>query len=190
MLGRPLLYFATGRDRTGNDPRDLAAHLASWGLGDVLASEVPLIGETKPFDWLIAEVLSRNDVPRILEAVPGLLLRNEFDAADMIRACKRTRTTHRLGWLAEIAEKIASKVPVAKIDPQATARIATIREEAWRKRRGEAATVWDNFGVEPDERGGSLVGGLPPLAEKWRIRYRTPQAQFLERARENLGILP
>ena len=79
QLGWPLLYFATGKQRSGDDDRTLVTHLQSWGLRDVKIPEPILTGEARPFEELLAKVVSRPITQRILAALPGLLLRNDFD---------------------------------------------------------------------------------------------------------------
>ena len=99
-LGTPLLFLADGRDRTSNDPRDLIAHLAFWGLNDLAPGEVALIGEARPFEGLIAVSLTDAGTPRILESIPALLLKNEFSVAELVAQAVGAGVLHRLGWLA------------------------------------------------------------------------------------------
>jgi transcriptional regulator with XRE-family HTH domain len=198
-LGTPLLYLADGRDRTGSDPRDLIAHLAFWGLNDLAPGEVALIGEARPFEGLIAVSLTDAGTPRILEGIPALLLKNEFSVPELESQAAGVRVLHRLGWMAEIAEWIASQIPVSRIHPSASSKIRQLRQAAWNRRQQDFAKVskgsqwsegWDLFGkiaASADGDAFKRTRNSSPIAKKWKIAYGTPQEDFLARARDILG---
>jgi transcriptional regulator with XRE-family HTH domain len=129
-LGTPLLFLADGRDRTSSDPGDLIAHLAYWGLTDLAPGEVTLIGEARPFESLIAVCLTEAGTPRILESIPALLLKNDFSERELEAQATGARVLHPLGWLAEIAEWIASQISVSRIHPSAFSKIRQARQAA------------------------------------------------------------
>ena len=189
-LGWPLLYFASGRERTGSDPRDLAANLRFWGLSDQPTDLV--IGEARPFEDLIVQCLGNESSARLVEAVPALLLKNDFDATALFTRSDNRGETSRLGWACEIAGWIASQLRSVAIRPDATSKLRSLREKAFARVRPRED--WDLFGREPsddeDDRNGwfeSALQGTPPITRKWRIVFDTPQAAFLERAREILA---
>lgn len=197
-LGTPLIFLADGRDRTGNDPRDLIAHLAYWGLNDLVPGEVALIGEARPFEGLIAVSLTDAATPRILESIPPLLLKNDFSESELEAQAMGARVLHRLGWLAELAEWIAGQIPVSRIHPSAFSKVRQVRQSAWNRRQQDFAKLskaqrwpegWDVFGTAtpPHNDASGRLGTSSPIARKWKIAYSTPQEDFLARARDILA---
>jgi transcriptional regulator with XRE-family HTH domain len=199
-LGAPLLYLADGRDRTGNDPRDLIAHLAYWGLNDLAAGEKALIGEARSFEGLIADSLVGATTPRILEGIPALLLKNDSSVHELVAEAARAEVLYRLGWLTEIAEWIAGQISVNRIHPSAFANVREVRLVAWKSRLNELKGAkpsrglegWDLIGQLPSQNRTkddiALREKIPPIASKWRIAYWTPQEDFLARARDILAV--
>jgi transcriptional regulator with XRE-family HTH domain len=198
-MGTPLLFLADGRDRTGSDPRDLIAHLAYWGLNDLAPGESALIGEARPFEGLIAVSLTDAGTPRILESIPPLLLKNDFSEPELEAQATGARVLHRLGWLAEVAEWIASQISVSRIHPSAFSKVRQVRQAAWNRRQQDFAKLpkasrwpegWDVFGkttAPPDYDASKRPGSTSPIAKKWKIAYSTPQEAFLVRARDILA---
>ncbi len=198
VLGTPLLFLADGRDRTGSDPRDLIAHLAYWGLNDLAAGEAALIGEARQFEGLVAASLSDAGTPRILESIPSLLLKNDFSVLELEAQVIGAGLLHRLGWLAEIAEWIASQISVSRIHPSTSSKVRQVRQAAWNRRQLDFARLpkstrwpegWDLFGKGPGSPDSQVVrkGNSSPIATKWKIAYPTPQEEFLARARDILA---
>lgn len=119
--------------------------------------------------------------------------------ADLEAQATAVRVLHRLGWLAELAEWIASQLPVSRIHPSASAKLKQVRETAWNRRQQDFATParaprglegWDLFGKREsssDKESFKRLGHSSPIAKKWRIAYATPQADFLTRARDILA---
>jgi transcriptional regulator with XRE-family HTH domain len=198
-LGTPLLFLADGRDRTGNDPRDLIAHLAYWGLNDLAPGESALIGEARPFEAIIALSLTDAGTPRILEGIPALLLKNDFSVAELEAHATGAHVLPRLGWLAELAAWIASQISVNRIHPSASSKVRQIRQVAWNRRQLDFAKLpksprwpegWDLFGKtapSPESEALKRSGSGSPIAKKWKIAYPTPQEDFLARARDILA---
>lgn len=195
-LGRPLLYFATGRERSGRDPEDLAVHLRLYGLKDVDTAASPLIGEAWPFEQLVS-VAAKTAVPRILEGLPALLLLNDASPREMIGAARKERVLHRIGWLADLADWIAPQVPEARVRPDAIERLREVREIAWTHRQRTRSPVpsvrdWDPFDRKLPAQDGPRgmkaldrkIEDVPPISRKWRMLYETPQEDFLARARD------
>ncbi len=199
-LGTPLLFLADGRDRTGNDPRDLIGHLAFWGLNDLASGEATLIGEARPFESLIAVSLTDAGTPRIVESVPALLLKNDFSAPELEAQATGARVLHRLGWLAEIAEWIAAQIPVSRIHPSAFSTVRQVRQAAWNRRQQDFAKLskaarwpegWDVVGnttAPSDGDSAKRLASISPIAKKWKVAYSTLQEDFLARARDILAV--
>ena len=188
QLGWPLLYFATGRERTGNDRLALAAQLYYWGLRDVSLAERVLIGEVRPFEGLIAEVVSGAPNPRVLEAIPGLLLRNTFEASELVSCAVRYGSLRRLAWLADVAEKISEEVPREYLQPDALRWLHAVQAAATGAKdklaRDEIDYVFPPSAQRPAqtklrERAWALS---PPLTKRWGIACDIPLRQFLSRA--------
>lgn len=206
-LGWPLLYFATGRERTGDDERDLIAHLSFWGL-DLVAGESPLIGEARPLEELVCDALALESSPRLTESVPALLLRNDFGVDDLIGQAQRApRVVRRLGWAAELSEWIASQLSVELLPPSVVLHLKRLRSHCWtqfqaeqRRHTGNWRDLWDWFGTEnepvpeafsggdEEEWADRLVRGLPPITKKWLVFYDARQEAFRDRARAILGV--
>jgi transcriptional regulator with XRE-family HTH domain len=198
-LGTPLLFLADGRDRTGNDPRDLIAHLAYWGLNDLAPGEVALVGEARPFEGLIVSCVTDAATPRILESIPALLLKNDFSVLELEAQAIGIGVLHRLGWLAEIAEWIASQISVSQIHPSASGKVKQLRRSAWNRRQKDVAKLstsahqpeaWDFLGNnegKTDSQSFKRLGNSSPITKKWKIAYATPQDDFLTRARDILA---
>jgi transcriptional regulator with XRE-family HTH domain len=198
-LGTPLLFLANGRDRTSNDPRDLIAQLAYWGLNDLAPGEVILIGEARPFESLIGVSLTDASAPRIVESIPALLLKNDFSASELEAQATGARVLHRLGWLAEIAEWIAGQISVSRVHPSAFSKVRQVRQAAWNRRQQDFAKLsrvarwpegWDVVGnatAVPDINSSRRPTSISPIAKKWKIAYSTPQEDFLARARDILA---
>jgi len=197
-LGAPLLLLADGRDRTGNDPRDLISHLAYWGLDDLASAEITLIGETRPFEALIAVSLTDAGTPRILEGIPALLLKNDFSTSELVAQTAAAGVLHRLGWLAEIAEWIAGQISVGRVHPSASTKVRAARHLAWNSRQQDFAGLsktsrwpegWDLVGnaTSSPDRNSKQPTNISPIAKKWRVAYSTPQEEFLARARDILA---
>lgn len=191
-LGWPLLFFATGHERTGSDPRHLAAHLRFWGLSDQPADA--LIGESRTFEEIVLEVLSDHSTPRLVEAVPALLLRNDFDEKVLLQRAEERGLRARVGWACELAEWIASNLHLSSIRPDALPKLCELRKKSFDFMMPD---VWDVIGegstFEEDhdpagwKRIKRAIAKTPDLTKKWWIVFETSQERFLDRAKEILG---
>ena len=177
--GWPLVYFATGRVRTGADRRALAAHLFHWGLRDVTDLERPILGEVRAFEDVVAES-TREDIPALMEAVPALLLRNDFDPDDLLASARRFATIRRVGWLNEVAEQISRELELRWLHPDAARNVRATWVAAWAEIASDAAD-------EPE--GGPPKENVPPVTQRWGVRSDVSIEAFLKRARVILGAL-
>ena len=181
--GWPLVYFATGRVRTGADSRALAAHLFHWGLRDVTDAERPILGEVRAFEDVVAES-AREDAQALIEAVPALLLRNDFDPDDLLASARRFATVRRVGWLNEIADQISRELELPWLHPDAARNVRATWVAAW------AEIASDATEKEPDvDPAGPPTEEIPPVTRRWGIRSDVPLGAFLKRARVILGAL-
>ncbi len=190
-LGWPLLFFATGRQRSGTDPRDIIAHLSFWGIRDLASRDRPVVGEVLSIENSIALAIGPTTTSRIIESIPGLLLRRAFAVDESIAAAARVQMLHRLGWACEVAAWIAGRVDVSRLHPAATERLRRVREHAFHIRQESSPDEWDwdLMGNAPDaallER---WIKATPEITRKWRIAFDTRPERFLERARTLLEV--
>lgn len=210
QFGWPLLYFATGRLRTGTDGRALAAHLHYWGLRDLSVSGRPVLGEVRAFDDVVTESVRDGAGVRIIEGVPALLLRNDFAPADLVASARRYGTLRRVGWLSEIAERISRQLELRWIHPDAAVNVRTAWKTAWvdvnkapaRIEVFEPVTVEDSAKLEyvsPHSAGSARTKAgtgdrrdrewqdSPPVTRRWGIACDLSLDDFLRRARAILG---
>ena len=183
-FGWPLLYFATGRLRTGTDGRALAAQLFHWGLRDLSISGRPVLGEVRAFEDVVPESVRDRAAVRLIEAVPALLLRNDFAAPELVASAKRYGTLQRVGWLSEVAEIISRKLEVRWIHPDAAANVHAAWRTAWTEVRQGAGR---EEVVEPVIFADRTPGDSPAVSRRWRIALDLSLDDFLTRARTILG---
>lgn len=180
--GWPLIYFATGRLRTGADSRALAAHLFHWGLRDVTDSERPILGEVRAFEDVVPESVREGAPATLIEAVPALLLRNDFDPDDLLASARRFATVRRVGWLNEVAEQISRKLELRWLHPDAARNIRTTWIAAWAEIASDTSD--EESETEVDD---TTKGDIPPVTERWGITFDLSLDVFLKRARAILG---
>ncbi len=185
QLDRPLLYFAMGRERTGDDTRSLAAQLRFWGLRDVRLAEPVLFGEAIAFEELIAKVVARIVAPRIVEALPALLLKNKFEADELIMNAKANGNLRCLGWLSDVALNISEKLPLEYIRPDSRRRLQTVVAAAWARHVPDEI----DYVAEPTSEllRQRVWEDSPPVARRWRIGCAITLTQYLNRARSILA---
>jgi transcriptional regulator with XRE-family HTH domain len=192
QLGWPLLYFATGAERGGDDIRAVVAQLRYWGLGDVRAAETVLLGEVRSFEELLCTVTTGKISFRILEALPALLLRNRFEPTELISQAEHRGSLRRLGWLADVASHVSQRLPPSYSQPDSKRRLEAVQIAAEHTVPSDATldTV-DYLGVgavptsrEARER---VWQSTPPLTRRWRIACDIAIDDFVERARSLLG---
>lgn len=185
QLGWPLLYFATGRERTGDDTRALAAQLRFWGLRDVRLAEPVLFGEAIAFEELFAEVIVRTLAPRVVEALPSLLLKNKFEADELIIKANANGSLRRLGWLSDVADNISEKLPLEYIRTGSGRRLQAVVAAA----RAEHTPDEIDYVAAPTSEllRQRVWESSPPVARRWRIGCDITLAQYLNRARSILA---
>lgn len=194
----PLLFLATGYGQSGLGVGALVSQLHAYGLRDMDVAEAPILGESRSFEELVA-ASARLASPRLLEAIPGLLLRNEFSTTELNAYTRKEAVRHRIGWLAEIAFSIGGKRELAAaVRPHAQERLERVFRPAWEMRRKrfklKSAFDWDPLDrtlpagtqAEKDRALKRWAADAPPITRKWRVADATPERNFLERAR---GIL-
>jgi hypothetical protein len=190
QLGWPLLYFATGQERSADDPRTAVAHLRAWGLSDLRVSEPVLLGELRPFEEIIPDVVSRPVDQRVLAALPALLLRNRFEPTRLIAAAQALGSLRRLGWIADVARHVSRRLPPSALQPDYQRRLSAIEAAAAKEFR--TSDVTDRDYLAPDlstskSARDRLWKESPPMTRRWRIACDIRLDEFVERARSLLG---
>lgn len=174
-LSKPLLYFATGRDRTADDPKELAVHLAYWGVSDLSPSEA-LIGESRQLEEVIPQVL-RIGTARLVEALPALLLKHEFQTAELLAHADRYAVRRRVGWISEIASWVSARVSTNWIAPSAHRRLENVCKAAW-----ERTEDWDVVGRRSSVSPEYAKAEVPPISRRWKVYFPATQERFLQRS--------
>jgi transcriptional regulator with XRE-family HTH domain len=181
QLSWPLVYFATGRDRTGHDPVALAVQLHYWGLRDLSLPRTVLFGEIRAFEDLVAEVVTADPSPRVLEAIPGLFLRNKFDVTELLASGRRYGGVRRLGWLADVAQTVSRRIPLEYVHPDAPRQLRAVLADA--EKQPPSDEIDYVFGETSSSASGQRAwSASPPLTKRWRIACDIALRQFQERA--------
>lgn len=190
QLGWPLLYFATGQERTGDDIRATVARLQFWGLRDIRTAEPVLFGEIDPFEEVVAEVVSRPVNERVLAALPALLLRNRFEPAHLVSAAHGFESLKRVGWLADVAKHVSERLPPRASQPDTQRRLTAVEKAAAKDLRARAPETFDCVGLDPSASKAArerVWKASPPLARRWRIACELRLEEFVERAQSILA---
>ena len=120
--------------------------------------------------------------------IPGLLLKNTSEASELISYAVRHRSLRRLGWLADVAEKISEEVPREYLQPDALRWLHAVQAAATGAKdklaRDEINYVFPPSAQRPAqaklrERAWALS---PPLTKRWGIACDITLRQFLSRA--------
>jgi transcriptional regulator with XRE-family HTH domain len=185
QLGWPLLYFATGRERKADDTSSLAAELHFWGLRDVRLAGRVVLGEVRAFEELFADAVGRVLDARVLEALPALLLRNAFETQELLAQAAAYVSTRRVGWLAEVAEEIAPRLPPESVQPEARRRLQSLSAAVWKTRPPTDADYIGPLAGKPFR--DRVWRSSPPLARRWKIACDTTLEEFAERAQSVLA---
>ncbi|MBL8821897.1 MAG: helix-turn-helix transcriptional regulator [Planctomycetia bacterium] len=175
-LDVPLQWFINGKVQPGYAPEDIALELRALGISDLLASKVKVPGAFRtPEEVLILSLRGDEVDPRVLEAVPFILVNRKWDRWLLYAYARKydARALVRLGWLIDIAFIIREKLP-HQVDPVSDSVLEWIRKQAWDKRSKHT----DGMGF-PTEKPASL----PAVHRRWKISYATTLSGFIERAK-------
>lgn len=170
-----------GADRPGGELRDIAIELRDLGLIDLWVKDPVVPGAFRWPEEVIAQAVSgREPDPRIVEAIPALLVWNQINPLLLLAhgQATRPRVTRRLAWLADIALAIdrrggfpggCRKEPLGRF----TRAVRAPRPEL---------VPWDDLGRP------MTAPPKSPIWRRWRINYDADLARFEQRAR-NLAEL-
>lgn len=175
-LDVPLQWFINGKVQPGYAPEELALELRALGITDLLARSVKVPGAFRPPEEVLILSLRGDAVdPRVLEAIPTILVNRKWDRWLLYAYARKydARALVRLGWLIDVAFIIRDKVP-HQVDPVSDSALEWIRKRAWDKRSKQT----DSLGF-PSEKPASL----PAVHRRWNISYATSLSGFIERAK-------
>jgi transcriptional regulator with XRE-family HTH domain len=168
-----LLY---GTDERGEGLRDIAIELHGLGLVDLRVDDARVPGASRrPEELFPLCVAEDRPNPRIIEAMPALLVWNEWSPV-LLKAFAETHSTRalwRLGWLADVADFLSRDGRI----PGKCHRSLIHKFLLLVKQPGEEAP-WDDLGFPSREPPSSA------LWTRWTIRYEADLDQFQQRARE------
>lgn len=175
----PLQWALNGTERPGEDLAGISFELRFYGLSDLLVSGAQVPGAYRGFEEVIALAVGelRPD-PRVIDAIPALLLRNTWSAHVLGGFAAAHHAEQRLAWLADVALVIADRLPRVAIQ------FVTRQNELHRVIRATNKPVAsDSLGAParaPDQ--------LPVVSKRWSVTYDQTLDGFLARAKRLLGI--
>jgi transcriptional regulator with XRE-family HTH domain len=174
----PLQWFTTATLRPGEEIADTAVELLHHGLDDLLVPGARAPGAFRRFEELVAVVISGTPHPRIITAMPALILLNRGSAQLMLAFAGERDVVHRLGWLCDIALTLLDRgVP----SPGAVADVATLRSVIVEP-PPPPRTSFDSLGSPAEKE-----DQLPAIWRRWKVSFDEPIETFAERARYLLG---
>jgi transcriptional regulator with XRE-family HTH domain len=173
-LGIPLQRLLSGSDRPGIELKDLAFELRLLGAVDIWVCDAGVPGAARRPEEVIALAASgRSPDPRVVETLPALLSWNDFNPTVLRAHGIATKTTYRLGWLADIA---------LTIDRQAGfpggCRRSLLERFLKTVKLPPAEAQCDDLG-RPSKR-----QPASPIWRRWKIRYGATIDDFKRRATE------
>ena len=178
----PLEYLTDGRFTPTHDLRGIALELYRLGIRDLVVANPRVPGTFRDKEELLALAVSGDrPEPRVIEAIPYLLLRRHF-LTGLVTAFadvfdKRARA--RLAWLSEITLGLnqLSTMPLLPFGSSPTGGRSTPVTLIELIDAGKKAT-------EPDSLGHPGTGNLSPIWRRWNITYAGRLDDFLRRTLE------
>lgn len=178
----PLEYFTDGRFAPTHDLRGIALELYRLGVRDLVVANPRVPGTFRSKEELLVLAVSGDrPEPRVIEAVPYLLLRRHFLTplvtafADMF-----DRRAHgRLAWLSEIALGLnqLSTMPLLPFGSSPTGGRSTPAALVGLIEAGRKSPA-------PDSLGHPGTGNLSPIWRRWNVTYAGRLDDFLRRTLE------
>lgn len=170
-LDVPLQGLITGTWRPGTGLPDLAVELRGLGAVDLWADGSTVPGAARrPEEVIALAVQGASPEPRVVEALPALLLWNEMQPPLLRAYGITTRTTCRLAWLSEIALTIGRKKMFSSVSRKEPL------EEFLKGVEPPGTADWDDLGWPAD------VPPRYPAWKRWKIAYGATPEQFELRA--------
>lgn len=172
-LDEPLEWFVSGRRRPSRSLRGLTVELRRLGVSDLAVSDPRPPGAFRPAEEVIALAL-RGDrpSPRIVDAMPFVLTRREFDPHLLLAFARRSdpRVRRRLGWLADVSLVLAQRSDFPPVE--STAGLERLVRLVGRPKP-----------ADPEDGLGHPGTGRPPLVwRRWRVSYAGTLDGFVARA--------
>lgn len=165
VLRVPVLYLLSGSVGLGSIDGPPYRELRWYGLAVDGGARCPFWG-VRPLETVIVEAVARPE-PRVIEAVPGLLLRHRPPTPDrLLGEAAALGVSRRIHWLTDITLRLVS-TGVGSLPP------------SWGQALPEADpdASWDGLGHPALDR-----EGLPGVSKRWRIDYDADLSAFLAQA--------
>ena len=177
-LDVPVSWLVLGQRGLPADVATVSAELQGRGL--------PLGGGThgtlwalRPIEETIADSLRTPD-PRIIDRLPGVLLREPFRPHALWGLCRDAgprsaphRVVYRLGWALDVTRLLASR-GLAALPNSVESALDLVS-------RPDPDSPFDSLGV-----GAEHPGTLPPIWQRWRVSYDQELSVFEAHAAELL----
>ena len=157
------------------DEDNLAAHLKELGA--------PLTGPLKKSrsfspEAVVLGVLRVVPSSRMVECLPGLLLKKKMDHEKLLRLAKERGLVNRLGFVVDVAATLAEEIG----DRQKASRLHALSKKLWTERDKEAEEFLMSEAPEDSEFRNWLKKKTPRVSNKWGVYG----AYSMERFREAL----
>ena len=182
VLKVPLEWLTAGHCTPTNDLRGIALELYRLGIRDLEVSDPRVPGTFRhKEELLVLAVAGDRPEPRVVEAIPYLLLRRHF-LARLVAAFADVydrRVCERLAWLSEIAFALnqLSTMPLLPFG-------STPEGHRSRPSYLQVLIRQAKKAPEPDSLGHPSKGHLPPIWRRWNITYAGTMDDFLRRTIE------
>lgn len=174
QLDVPLQYFINGFNQSDHHVNSLTLELRQLGIVDLNSVNALVPGAFREKEQVVALSLQGDAPdPRVIDALPYVLLRNEWSAELFVAYLKRydQRALYRCAWLIDIAQTIRDDVsePGQRFIESSFSKVL---EQAQKP-------------VEPDSLGYPILNSavVPPVHRRWNINYATDVRGFLQRAK-------
>jgi len=169
----PLQWILTRTERPADTLSGIAFELGFYGLSDVVVSEALVPGAYRRFEEVICLALAGGrPSPRVIEAIPALLLRNNWSHEILGGFATAYHIDGRLGWLADLALTLSER-------PRLRAVHLGVRTGELNRlvRSIDKPTKEDSLGAPARDK-----RKLPAIWKRWRITYDRALEAFEDRA--------
>jgi transcriptional regulator with XRE-family HTH domain len=189
VLKVPIEWFIAGRCMPTHDLRGIALELYRLGVRDLEVSGMQVPGACRTREEILVHAVGGDQPePRIIEAIPFLLLQGYFfpPLVHGYTMWLDGRAVTRLAWLSEIALALnrLSAMPLLREASTLTGRRAQPRHLQAFIWRGEEAQKKRKANARPDSLGHPGTGNRSPIWKRWNISYAGTMDDFKRRTLE------
>ncbi len=186
-LDVPIQRLIDGRERPGDDLRDIASQLRSLGIVDLHVSGAKVPGAFLRTEEVISLAVQPDEPdPRVILALPAVLAWNDWDYYALAYVCPDTnpsdpehdvlwRTQRRISWLSDITVAIDQRRGFPG-GCKNTQQLTSFKEQF--RRNMSPHGHWHSLGRPMSKEPTS------PIWRRWRINFDAQLSDFEERARQ------